>query len=84
MIPVRHPLATRHLGRPADWDEAVHGPCSGLAVVDTITEAGPAMVSLWEPTPDELFRLVQGAKVMLTLAGTGHPPVAIGVGAIVS
>jgi hypothetical protein len=40
----------------------------------------PAMVSAWEPTPDELERLNKGAKIHLILCGGVHPPVLLEVG----
>jgi hypothetical protein len=40
----------------------------------------PVMVTAWEPTPDELERLVKGALVQLCVVGTGHPPVMLEVG----
>jgi hypothetical protein len=36
-----------------------------------------AMVSAWEPTPQELALLNAGGKVYLRIVGSGHPPVAI-------
>lgn len=40
----------------------------------------PAMVTAWQPTPDELARLNAGASVHLRVLGTVHPPVMVGVG----
>lgn len=40
----------------------------------------PAMQTAWEPTPAELAALNAGAKVILTVMGTAHPPVMIEVG----
>ncbi len=40
----------------------------------------PAMVSAWQPTPDELARLNAGASVHLRVIGTQHPPVMLEVG----
>lgn len=40
----------------------------------------PVMQTAWEPTPDEMDRLSRGARVILTLVGTGHPPVRLEVG----
>jgi hypothetical protein len=39
----------------------------------------PAMVTAWQPTPDELARLNAGASVHLRVLGTVHPPVMVGV-----
>lgn len=40
----------------------------------------PAMVTAWQPTPDELARLNAGASVHLRILGTVHPPVMVEVG----
>ncbi|MEE2860854.1 MAG: hypothetical protein VYB46_08590 [Pseudomonadota bacterium] len=40
----------------------------------------PAMVTAWQPTPDELARLNAGASVHLRIWGTAHPPVMVEVG----
>ena len=47
-------------------------------------EGTPAMVSAWEPTPDELARLNAGAAVNLRVLGTLHPPVMVEVGPVPS
>ncbi len=70
---------TRTLGAPKGWDQDA-GTCVGLPIQDIATEAGPAMMSVWEPTPDELERIAKGAKVTLTVYGTAHPPVMLSVG----
>lgn len=43
-------------------------------------EGTPAMVTAWQPTPDELERLNAGASVHLRILGVSHPPVMIEVG----
>lgn len=45
-------------------------------------EGTPAMVTAWQPTPDELARLNAGASVHLRVLGTAHPPVMLDVGDI--
>ena len=48
---------------------------------DSVTGPGtPVMVTAWFPTPDELAALNAGAPIHLTVVGTGHPPVMMGVG----
>ncbi len=73
--------ATRVLGKPKDWDESHPDQrCGALAVLDIPPgQGGPAMVSAWFPTPDEVERLRQGQPVYLSIFGTGHPPVALWV-----
>lgn len=43
-------------------------------------EGTPAMVTAWQPTPDELQRLNAGASVHLRVLGVAHPPVMVEVG----
>jgi hypothetical protein len=76
----RIPNATRVIGRSQGYiglplrdeliDEQVNGPRT------------PSMVSAWEPTPEELERLVLGAKVHVRILGTQHPPLIVEVGDI--
>lgn len=52
-------------------------------VVMTCSVGGPdtpAMETAWEPTPDEIERIVAGAPIILRVVGTAHPPVMIDVG----
>lgn len=80
MLVGRIPNATRVLGAPGDWDKSSQGPCAGLPIQDIDTSAGPGMMSVWEPTPEELARLNAGAKVSLVVLGRVHPPVSLSVG----
>jgi hypothetical protein len=43
-------------------------------------EETPAMQTAWFPTPDELAAINAGAPIILTVIGTGHPPVMLGAG----
>lgn len=38
-----------------------------------------SIVSVWRPSSEERALIAAGAPVMLTIIGTGHPPVAVGV-----
>jgi len=80
-IPIRIAGATRWLGAPPGWEPDRDGPCAHLAIRDQDTTAGRAMASAWEPTPEELARLVAGAPIILTVIGQIHPPVEVKVGA---
>lgn len=78
MILKRIEGATRILGAPSDWkDDGTQ--CVGLPVRDVDTSDGRFMLSAWEPTPDELERIRQGASVILWVRGTQHPVVAFTV-----
>ncbi|GAB1361818.1 hypothetical protein MASR1M32_10540 [Rhodobacter sp.] len=53
----------------------------GLCVKDfQYGDGTPAMQTAWEPTPAEIAAITAGAPIVLTLLGTGHPPVLIEVG----
>lgn len=55
--------------------------CRGTGLHRSGTGApAPAMQTAWHPTPAELDRLCKGAAVILTVLGTGHPPVMLDVG----
>jgi hypothetical protein len=73
MIPARIANATRYLGAPPGWKPDENGPCAHLAIQDTLNGGLPAMISVWEPTPDELKRLNAGAKVSLIIMGLRPP-----------
>ncbi len=51
----------------------------GLPIQDVEIGGQPTMVSAWEPTPEELRLLNEGAKVRLYVRGTVHPPVSVEV-----
>lgn len=77
MIAKRHPKTTRWLGAPRGWDPQQHGECGHLAIADIQTAAGQAMLSRWEPTPDELALLNAGGSIELRIVGGMHPPVSL-------
>ena len=81
MLPQRIQGATRVLGAPRDWDDAKHGPCMGLPVLDLPSEnqGPPRMVSAWEPTPEEMAAIAAGGPVLLFITGHSHPVVSLGV-----
>ncbi|MBX9760358.1 MAG: hypothetical protein K2Y29_16385 [Beijerinckiaceae bacterium] len=35
----------------------------------------PAMITAWEPTPDEIEAIKRGGTIYLRILGRGHPPV---------
>jgi hypothetical protein len=70
--------ATRVLGKSQGYmglpvrDELIHEAVNGPGT--------PAMVTAWEPTPDELARLNAGARVHVNILGREHPPIFLTVG----
>lgn len=69
---------TRVLGK----SQGYYGlPIRDVLLNDTVSgPATPAMQTVWMPTPDELAALIAGAPIMLTILGTGHPPVMLSIG----
>lgn len=53
--------------------------CAGLSVRRVDTPAGRFVVSAWEPTPDEMRRIVAGEPIYLWVRGSGHPVVSLTV-----
>ena len=51
-----------------------------LPIQDEPGKSSNAMVSAWEPTPGELQRLNDGAKVEVRIYGGVHPPIRVEVG----
>lgn len=73
--------ATRNLGAPSGWDPDIHGMCSVLPIADIPDPTtGNWMVSAWEPTPEEIARIVAGGSIHLWVQGTLHPVVSMTVG----
>lgn len=73
--------ATRTLGKPANWDQShPDTQCEALSILDVAPcDGGPAMVSAWFPSPEEISLLQAGQPVYLSIFGTAHPPVALWV-----
>jgi hypothetical protein len=71
MLPVRIEGETRRLGAPQGREDSVHS----LSIMDR----DDIMISAWEPLPDEIEAIKNGAKIHLHVVGTGHPPVMLTV-----
>lgn len=84
MTPLRIAGATRGMGKDQPgyatlWirDEAIPTrDADGEAVV------APSMMSLWEPTPEEVLKIAAGAPIKLLIIGSVHPPVWLAVGEV--
>ena len=73
MLPIRIANATRVLAETQNEYIA-------LTIRDEILQdIGPAMTSLWEPSPAELELLKAGGYVRLSIMGTVHPAVMMSV-----
>jgi len=78
MIIARIPGATRIVGKQQGYlglpirDEMIHERVNGPGT--------PCMVTAWEPTPDELDRLMGGACVYVQIIGDVPPPMMVRVG----
>lgn len=69
---------TRELGKSQGY---LGLPLRDILINDSVTGPNtPAMETAWEPTPDELIALNAGAKIILRIIGTQHPPVMLTVG----
>jgi S-adenosylhomocysteine hydrolase len=79
MNPTQHPSNNAVFGAPKDWDQR-EIPCGALAITRvTVDQVGPAMVSYWRPTDEEIIHLARGGLVALWIYGTTHPVVAMDV-----
>lgn len=77
MKPYRKWNFEHDLGAPKNWNADRDGPCESLPVART--SGIPGFQSLWQLTWRERFRLLFGGKVVLTVTGRSHPPVALEV-----
>jgi hypothetical protein len=74
--------ATRVLGKQQGYlGLPVRDEVRDVKIGDQVARA-QSMTTAWEPTPDELRRLNEGASVYLCVLGTMHPPVTIEVGEV--
>jgi hypothetical protein len=81
VIPGRIEGANCTLGAPDGWDKSRDGSCSSLAIRAEAVESGRLLMeSVWFPTPEEMVAIAAGAPVKLSVYGSGHPPVMLGVG----
>ena len=73
MMPLAIEGATRRIGKSQGY--------LGLCIRDfEYADGTPAMMTAWQPTPDEAQRIAAGATIYLTLLGSAHPPVLLRVG----
>jgi len=72
MIAVMIEGCTRILGKAQGY--------LGLPVRDERRDEKPAMTTAWELMPDEIAAITAGAKIEITILGTIHPPILVGVG----
>jgi len=73
----QHPSNNAVLGAPPGMpiDE-----CNALPITRITYACGtPAVVSYWMPTPAELALMNEGRAVRLSVLGTTHPPLMLGV-----
>lgn len=75
MMPLAIEGTTRRIGKAQGY--------LGLCVRDfSFDPDTPAMMTAWQPTPDEAARIAAGAPIYLTLLGSAHPPVLLQVGEV--
>lgn len=69
--------ATRVIGKAQGY---MGLPLRDEIITDSVNGPGtPSMVTAWEPTPEELRKLMAGASVHLRVLGAVHPPVMLTV-----
>jgi hypothetical protein len=75
MTPGKIEGATVNLGAPRDWSVEQRGACDPL----WIRERDGTMESAWYPSDEEKRLIAEGRPVVLSVWGTGHPPVSLNV-----
>lgn len=78
MRATQHPSNNGVLGAPEGWDQK-ELPCSAVPITRCQWNAQAAVLTFWEPTAEEVEKLLAGAKVVLWVAGRSMPPVALTV-----
>ncbi len=77
MLPINFPEAAVSLGRPSDMTDEECGPLPVARGIVQLSEnsVGPAVISAWKPTPEELAMLNAGGPIYLHVIGRTQPPV---------
>lgn len=77
MKPIQHTSNNDVLGAPKGVPRE---ECSALPITRVqYTNGVPAIVSYWQPTPEQLQLLAAGKPLWLSVWGSTMPPVSIGV-----
>lgn len=76
MTPRQHSTNTRVLAAPPGVPIEV---CVPLPVTDLEIDGVANVASFWYPDRNELDKLKQGHPVCITIEGTTHPPLRVGV-----
>ncbi len=76
---IKLPGMNRELAPPGGWDVEKHGECLPLPVFAEVRNGGMMLTSAWKPSAEELEALNRGCAVALTIFGTMHPPIVVGV-----
>jgi hypothetical protein len=74
MNPIKHPTNNFTFRAPEGMDD-----CIDLHVTRVDEQSGKENFSFWKPTPEELAMLNANGCVALSVFGSGHPPVWVGV-----
>jgi len=77
ITPIRTDMTTHELGKPADWDEAVNGPCETLPVVRN--DAAALSYSYWRIPFGHRLAILFGVPLRLCVASYTHPAVSLDV-----
>lgn len=79
MRPVVITGATHAPGQPEGWNEDSFGKVEQLPLRFEMIDEQPFMVSAWMPTAEERAAISKGHPILLRVAGTRHPVVALSV-----
>lgn len=72
MKPINFDRATRVCGESQGY--------IGLPIMDTATDYGNVMTSIWQPDGDEIEALINGACISVHVRGNNPQPINLGVG----
>lgn len=75
MDPVDFPQSNAVFGAPPGSTD-----CADLPVTKAKLNGEDVIVSCWQPTEDEIARVLVGEPVYLCIVGRGMPPVSLGAG----
>jgi hypothetical protein len=77
MNPIKIDGSNRVYRKP---DSMTDEECASLHVRSEMVEFRTILSSAWQPTLEEIERMLKGAPVILTIHGMDHPPVSLQVG----
>ena len=77
MKPIEFEGANKAYISPKNWDDEAHGKCGDLYTFEGETNGLNVILSAWQPTEEDIARIVAGSPIYLQVVGTVMPPVAL-------